>query len=57
MEKVAMWLCGCDSEMTAAERSAWETTGLPRAVVHCCPLHGTTTLARASTPYPELPGT
>jgi hypothetical protein len=57
METVAMWLCGCDSEMTAAERSAWETTGLPRAVVHCCPLHGTTTLARASTPYPELPGT
>ena len=52
MATVAMWLCGCDSEMTAAERSTWETTGLPRVVVHSCPKHGMTTLAKVSTPSP-----
>ena len=54
MVTVAMWLCGCDSELTAAERNAWETTGLPRVVAHSCPRHGMTTLAKVSTPLPKV---
>jgi hypothetical protein len=46
MVTVAMWLCGCDSEMTAGERGAWEMTRRLRLVEHTCPKHGMTTLAK-----------
>lgn len=48
MAGVAMWLCGCDSELTAGEWSAWQMTRRLRLVEHCCPQHGMTTLAKIS---------